>query len=118
MQSNKTSKKTNKIVEKSAAPVSEQTVTDSKPAKRTTKSPTAAMSSTPQTTSHRHSKASVPATPVIEEVVVDVVVASPTPLSREDIARLAYRFWEERSYAHGFAEEDWHRAVKTLSASA
>jgi hypothetical protein len=28
----------------------------------------------------------------------------------EAIARLAYSYWEQRGYQHGFAEEDWFRA--------
>ena len=28
--------------------------------------------------------------------------------------RLAYFYYEQRGYAHGFHEEDWHRAVEEL----
>jgi hypothetical protein len=58
----------------------------------------------PKKTSHRLAKSSAPP-------------AKATQIKDDEVARLAYQFWEERNFAHGFAEEDWHRAVKTLSAS-
>ena len=116
----KPSKKSNKTAELSATPVSEQAIPDSKPAKRTKSSSAAAISTPkPKQAPHRHSKLSSPATPIIEEVAVtEAVVATAAPLSAEEVSRLAFTFWEERNYAHGFAEEDWHRAEKALSATA
>src|SRR5579884_2714599 len=35
-------------------------------------------------------------------------------LSREEIAKLAYSFWEGRGYQGGSAEEDWLRAEAQL----
>lgn len=122
MLSNKPSKKSDKKTELSATPVSEQTVPDSKPAKRT-KPSSAAKTSTPAPlqTSHRHSKVNIPATPVVEEVITEVIVAPSAPvndsIASDDIARLAYSFFEQRNFAHGNAEEDWFRAVKTLAAA-
>jgi hypothetical protein len=99
-------------------------LTDSKPVKRTTKSSTAATTATPKTASHRHSKVSVPVTPVEEVAVITVAptpqitVVAPAPEpSPEDVARLAHAFWAERNFAHGFAEEDWFRAEKALAAA-
>ena len=134
MPSNKPSKKTINITEKSAAPKSEQISKDSKPLQRTRpaartheESLPAAKVSTPNKTSHHHLKASpagtpvvVAATPVIEEVVA---VATAVPLkgnvvAHDEVARLAYSFWEERNYTDGFAEQDWQRALQTLGASA
>jgi hypothetical protein len=38
-----------------------------------------------------------------------------TAPSREAVAELAYQYWAERGYAHGFADEDWARAEAELS---
>lgn len=35
-------------------------------------------------------------------------------VSRDDIARLAYSYWEARNRQQGFAEEDWIRAERDL----
>ena len=37
-------------------------------------------------------------------------------LNHEDVARLAYRFWEERGSPFGSSEIDWHRAEQELQA--
>jgi hypothetical protein len=55
-------------------------------------------------------------------VEVDAVAAAPTPAAvvkptNEQIAALAYSFWEARGYQGGSEEEDWLRAEKQLSAS-
>lgn len=34
---------------------------------------------------------------------------------REQIAVLAYSYWEQRGYEHGYAEQDWLRAEQELS---
>jgi|HubBroStandDraft_6_1064221.scaffolds.fasta_scaffold4710964_1 hypothetical protein len=34
--------------------------------------------------------------------------------NHDEIARLAYRFWEERGRPHGSSEADWYRAVDAL----
>ena len=41
-----------------------------------------------------------------------VVVAAPP--SHEEIARLAYAYWETRGHPHGSAQEDWFRAEREL----
>jgi hypothetical protein len=41
------------------------------------------------------------------------VVAPPAP-SHEEIARLAYTYWESRGRQHGSPEEDWYRAESEL----
>ncbi len=38
--------------------------------------------------------------------------------SREEIARLAHRFWAERGHQHGHHEEDWFRAEQELRGKA
>jgi hypothetical protein len=35
-------------------------------------------------------------------------------LSHDDIAMLAYQFWEERGRTHGNHEEDWQRAEQQI----
>lgn len=35
-------------------------------------------------------------------------------VSRDEVARLAHRFWTERGGAHGHHEEDWFRAEQEL----
>jgi len=42
-------------------------------------------------------------------------VAAP---SREEIARLAWKFWAERGWRHGHAEHDWLRAERELQGMA
>ena len=36
------------------------------------------------------------------------------PPSHEEIARLAYAYWEARGHPHGSAQEDWFRAEHEL----
>ena len=43
----------------------------------------------------------------------DPVVAPPAP-SHEEIARLAYAYWESRGRQHGSPEDDWYRAESEL----
>lgn len=40
--------------------------------------------------------------------------ASAKPISREEIARLAHRYWAERGHQHGHHVEDWLRAEREL----
>jgi hypothetical protein len=39
-------------------------------------------------------------------------------ISNDDVAELAYRFWDERGRLHGYHEEDWRRAAHELQNSA
>jgi len=45
-------------------------------------------------------------------------VPVPAAPSREDIARLAYSYWEARGCQGGSPEEDWVRAERELAAAA
>lgn len=47
------------------------------------------------------------------------LVTQPLPVapSNEQIARLAYSYWEERGYQGGSPEEDWLRAERELKAA-
>ena len=57
----------------------------------------------------------VPAKPraAAKPTLVAEKAAVPTP-TRDQIALLAHRFWAERGYRHGSAEQDWFRAEQQL----
>lgn len=40
------------------------------------------------------------------------------PVSHEEIAQLAHRFWAERGHQHGQPEQDWYRAEQELRGKA
>jgi hypothetical protein len=61
-------------------------------------------------------KAKAPAKPrktAAKKKTVTEEVASVTP-SHEEIAQLAQKYWEERGWQDGFAEQDWLRAEQEL----
>lgn len=39
-------------------------------------------------------------------------------VSRDQVAQLAHRFWNERGRVHGHHEEDWYRAEQALRSKA
>ena len=41
-------------------------------------------------------------------------VTQPPAPSQDEIARLAYSYWESRGRVHGFHEQDWHQAEREL----
>jgi hypothetical protein len=47
-----------------------------------------------------------------------LTMSSPKPASREEVAKLAHRFWSERGFQHGHHEEDWLRAEELLRGKA
>jgi hypothetical protein len=61
-------------------------------------------------------KAKAPAKPRKTAVKKDKVAATPAPVmpSREEIEKLAQRYWAQRGYTDGFAEQDWLRAEQEL----
>jgi len=61
-------------------------------------------------TTRRSSVAAQPAAPAAA-----TPVAAPAQLTREEIARLAYSYWEARGYQGGSPDEDWVRAERELS---
>ncbi|MBS1859244.1 MAG: DUF2934 domain-containing protein [Acidobacteria bacterium] len=73
--------------------------------------------STPPRTTRRAVETSTTAN-AAAPVTVEPVLAAPVPAapSREQIARLAYSFWEARGYQGGSPEEDWIRAERMLAA--
>ena len=73
----------------------------------------------PATTSR--AKRSLPVSvPPVAAPVTKSMPGSPAPAepTREDIARLAYSYWEARGCQGGSPEEDWVRAERELAASA
>ena len=40
----------------------------------------------------------------------------PAPPTHQEIARLAYSYWEARGRVHGFHEQDWLQAERELTA--
>ena len=41
-------------------------------------------------------------------------VTLPAPPTPQEIARLAYTYWEARGHTHGFHEHDWYQAEREL----
>ncbi len=56
----------------------------------------------------------VAAAPGTETHVASPAASSKPAFSREDIANLAYSYWEARGFTHGLADEDWIRAEAEL----
>jgi hypothetical protein len=48
-----------------------------------------------------------------EELPLSPDTAAAVPLE-DDVARLAYRYYEEEGHPEGRAEEHWHRAEQTI----
>jgi hypothetical protein len=108
--------------------------------------PESGVAAMPATVSHRSNtefSVAEAATPISPVVLVGVPEAEPGPLEaldpveqpdveepdlharrngrafpHEDIAGLAYRFWNERGQIHGHHEEDWFRAAGELQNAA
>ncbi len=45
-------------------------------------------------------------------------IAMVKPVSQEEVAKLAHRFWAERGYQHGQHINDWFRAEQELRSKA
>ena len=64
---------------------------------------------------HKHKKTTITVTtPVAEPAAIEIVAVPVSEPSNEEIARLAYSYWESRGYQGGSQEEDWYRAVQEL----
>jgi hypothetical protein len=50
------------------------------------------------------------------EAVTGIAIVK--PVSQEEVAALAHRFWAERGYQHGKHVEDWFRAEQELRSKA
>jgi hypothetical protein len=84
------------------------------PKKSTRKSPAKPKSATGNAAHKHHPKMSA-------EVVIDAQAEPPqatadsVAVSHEEVAKLAYSYWEARGHQDGFAEQDWLRAERELS---
>jgi hypothetical protein len=56
------------------------------------------------------------AAPATDAPISAPVSQSTRTVSREEIAHLAYSYWEARGFTHGMADEDWIRAEAELLA--
>lgn len=81
----------------------------------------AAQSNASKPVSKRHAKAPAvsPVAPAPEPATdltkLAEVVNEPVAYSCEDVAKLAYSYWEQRGYSHGSSEQDWFRAEQELA---
>jgi hypothetical protein len=60
---------------------------------------------------HKHKKATIAAAPAEPVALSAAPVAEPT---YEEVAKLAYSYWEARGYQGGSQEDDWFRAMYEL----
>jgi hypothetical protein len=56
------------------------------------------------------------ASPVADAPIATRVSQSKPTLSPDEVAHLAYSYWEARGFTHGLADEDWIRAEAELLA--
>ncbi|WP_263351162.1 DUF2934 domain-containing protein [Acidicapsa acidisoli] len=50
----------------------------------------------------------------VKKVEAATGIAMVKPVSQEEVAKLAHRFWAERGYQHGQHVDDWFRAEQEL----
>ncbi|HEY6444995.1 MAG TPA: DUF2934 domain-containing protein [Acidobacteriaceae bacterium] len=82
-----------------------------KPRKTAAKKAPAKTPATPEAAPATHKVAAVAAAPASSHTNG----AAPRPsVSREEIARLAHKFWAERGHQHGHHVDDWLRAEQEL----
>jgi len=62
----------------------------------------------------RRKAASAAAAAGAEPQTVADFLAEFTPSEREEVARLAYSYWEQRGRQHGSPDEDWYRAEEEV----
>ena len=93
-----------------AIPVATTSVAE--PKKSTRKSPAKAKSATGNAAHKHHSKN---AADVAITAPVEAPQATAVAFTHEDVAVLAYSYWEARGRQDGFAEQDWLRAERELS---
>ena len=54
----------------------------------------------------------------MEAPKTNLLSEAPKPVSHEQVAELAHRFWNERGRTHGHDAEDWYRAEELLRGKA
>jgi hypothetical protein len=59
-------------------------------------------------------KAKAPAKPRKTVAKKPTVLVTPTMPSREEVEKLAQKYWAQRGYQDGYAEQDWFRAEQEL----
>jgi len=69
-----------------------------------------AQASEPTTAESTAAESAAENTAVTLAVAEAVTSVAPAEDPREAIAKLAYKYWEQRGYQHGNAHEDWIRA--------
>lgn len=134
MQSNKAPKKTRKIADEQAMAVPEigAEATASKPRSAKSSKSKKAETADMGLANHQHktSSASTVELPRTEIAPAGKAIAaaasagtasgpqgvSSTPITHEEIARLAYSYWAARGYTQGSAQADWLRAEQELRA--
>jgi hypothetical protein len=77
------------------------------PKKTTTNPSPVKTAAAPRTTTAKHRRA--------KATVAESQPAQPEfTITHEDVATLAFSYWESRGYRGGSPEEDWHRAEQEL----
>jgi hypothetical protein len=108
MQSSESSKKRSRKGKEETAVVANSTPVDGieEPTKARRKAPAkkSAVEATPAAKQHRGAAKKAAA----------AVATSTLEVRHEEIAKLAYSYWERRGYQDGSAEEDWFRAEAQL----
>lgn len=124
MQSNNASKKTRKIANDPATGATEiSSASDMTASSRTSRASKAKKTEITDMGSARHRKSNpveivdaTPARSIAASAATNGAYMTISEPSTEDIARLAYSFWEARGFKHGSAEEDWLKAEQELLA--
>ena len=122
MQSSKTSKKPRKGTEETVAAAPESGTASTEVNSKSRASKSSAPKKETGRAKHRNpggSEQQQSASRAVDSPVIDPVgVMTPGPEAHDvphaHIEKLAYSYWIARDYAHGFAEEDWHRAEREL----
>jgi len=93
---------------KSVSAVVQSGATETSEPRKTPRKPSPVAMSANGTDSRKKKTIGKKTTPKVTEIGV----------SREEIAKLAHRFWNERGRVHGYDAEDWLRAERELRGKA
>ena len=67
---------------------------------------------------HQDAEKPVAKKAVTKKAAAKTGIAIVKPVSQEEVAALAHRFWAERGYQHGRHIDDWFRAEQLLRGKA
>lgn len=81
-----------------------------KPRKTAAKKTTAKAAAAPESTHANGAAAAAAPAPATN----GAAPAKPISISRDEIAKLAHKYWAERGHQHGHEVEDWLRAEREL----